>query len=71
MVNYTHMYMVYAVCKHACVHMCTVRTIYAQPHIYTDRQTDTNMHTYRYIYNTFSSHHKHRKQTFTTKYVLT
>ena len=45
MVNYTCMYMVYAVCKHACVHMCTVHTIYTQPHMCTDRHTHTYTHT--------------------------
>ena len=46
MVNYTCMYMVYAVCKHARVHVLTVHTIYTQPHMCTDRHTHTHTHTH-------------------------
>jgi len=66
MVNYTCMFMAHAVFKDACVHMRTVHTIYTQPH----KCTNTHTHTQIYILY-FSSNHKQRKQTFTTKHVLT
>jgi len=43
MVIYTCVYMVYAVCKHACVHMRTVHTIYTLPHMCTDTDTCTHI----------------------------
>jgi hypothetical protein len=45
MVNFTFMYMVYAICKYACMHMRTVHTIYTQPHMCTDTDTHTHIHT--------------------------
>lgn len=55
------MYTVYAVCKQACVH--SAYNIYTATHVHRY----THMHKHRYTYHTVSSHHKHRKQIFTTK----
>ena len=69
-VNYTCMYMVYAVCKHACMHMCTVHTIYTQPHMCTDTHTHTHTCTYIDIHTILLAVIVDiEKKTFTTKRV--